>query len=168
MTETLAFLLSPRALALGLLLLVLAPGLLLKCLVRAYPYDDPRRVELLAELAAIPRSERPLWVLQQVETALLDGLPTRLRRMRQRRSKRTSLRARLLAPTDAPVMRAGTIAATVFLLHFLLMGVTGGLGLVILLVPFVLLLPALPLCLLVLLAVHRHRRIRRAGARHSS
>ncbi len=164
MTEILAILLSPRALAVGPLLLVLAPGLLLKCLIRVYPYDDPRRAELLAELRSVPRGERSVWVLEQVETVLLDGLPSRMRRLRQRRSNRRSHRARLLAPTDAPVIRAGATAATVLVVFFLLMGSTWGMGLAILFVPFVLLFPALPVCLLVLLGVHRHRRIRRERA----
>ncbi len=166
-TEILAVLLSPRALTVGLLLLLLVPGPLLRCLTKAYPRDDPRRAELVAELRAIPHMERPAWVLEQVETVLLDGLPSRVRHLRQRRSTRTSLRAQLLAPSDTPVMRASATAATVFLLFFLLMGSTWGMGLAIIFVPFVLLLAALPVCLLVLLAVHRHRRISRERARPS-
>ncbi len=161
MTEILSILASPRALGVGLLLLLLAPGLFVRCLVRVYPYDDPRRGELLAELPAVPFRERPLWVLEQVETVLVDGLPSRVRRLRQRRAQRRSLRARLLASSDAPVMTAGATAVTVFVLFELLMGLTWGMGLAIIFVPFVLLLPALPLCLLVLLAIHRRRRIRR-------
>lgn len=167
MSEILAILLSPRALAVGLLLLLFAPGLLLQCLIKVYPYDDPRRVELLAELRAIPLTERPIWVLEQVETALLDGLPSRVRQLRQRRSTRTSLRARLFAPTDTPVLRSAATAVTVVVLYFLLMSSTWSIGPAILFVPFVLLFPAPPVCLLVLLAVHRHRRIRHARARPS-
>lgn len=165
MTEILSILASPRALAIGLLLLLMAPGLFARCLVRVYPNDDPRRVELLAELRAVPFSERPFWVLEQVETVLVDGLPSRVRRLRQRRSQRRSLRARLLASSDAPVMTAGATAVTVFVLFELLMGMTWGMGLAIIFVPFVLLFPALPLCLLVLLAIHRRRRIRRESLR---
>lgn len=164
MTDILAILLSPRALAVGLLVLVLRPGFLLRCLIKAYPHGDPRRVELLAELRVIPLIERPIWVLEQVETVLLDGLPSRIQRRRQRQSERTPLRARLLAPSDAPVVRAGATAAIVFVVFSLLMGSTWGMGLAVLFIAPVLLLPALPVCLLVLLAVHRHRRIRRVPA----
>lgn len=165
MTEILSFLASPRALAVALLLLLVAPGPLVRCLVRIYPRDDPRRSELLAELPAVPFSERPFWVLEQVETVLVDGLPSRVRRLRQRRSQRRSLRARLLASSDAPVMTAGVTSLAVFVLFELLMAMTWGTGLAIVFVPFVLVLPALPLYLLVLLAMHRRRRLRRQGLR---
>lgn len=165
MTEILSLLASPRAFAIALLLLLVAPGLLVRCLVRIYPRDDPRRSELLAEVRAVPVSERPFWVLEQVETVLVDGLPSRVRRLRQRQSQRRSLRARLLASSDAPVVTAGAIAVAVFVLFELLMAMTWGMGLAIIFVPFVLLLPALPLVLLVLLAIHRRQRMRRQGLR---
>lgn len=40
--------------------------------------DHPRRQELLGELYAYPRIERPFWVTEQLETALFEGLPGRL------------------------------------------------------------------------------------------
>lgn len=165
MTGLLSFLAAPRTIAVALLILLVAPSLVVRCLVRIYPYDDPRRVELLAELPAVPFSERPFWVLEQVETILLDGLPSRVRRLRQRRSQRTPLRAQLLASNDAPVLTSAATAMAVFWLFVLLMGSTWGMGLAILFLPFVLLFPALPLLLLVLLAVHRRRRMRRQGLR---
>jgi hypothetical protein len=47
---------------------------LLRLLVLAFPRDDRRRRELLAELHAVPRIERPFWVLEQVEVALFEGI----------------------------------------------------------------------------------------------
>ena len=32
------------------------------------------RIELVAELYAVPRIQRPLWVAEQLETALFEGL----------------------------------------------------------------------------------------------
>jgi hypothetical protein len=46
--------------------------------VLAYPRDDPRRAELIAELYAVPRIQRPLWVAEQLETALFEGLKLRI------------------------------------------------------------------------------------------
>lgn len=45
-----------------------APGVVLRLLVLAYPRSHPRRRELLAELRAIDVVHRPLWVLGQIET----------------------------------------------------------------------------------------------------
>jgi hypothetical protein len=61
-----------------LLIFGFAPRATLRLLVRAYPKGDPRRAELPAELEAVPRAERPLWVVEQIEVALFDGLPQRL------------------------------------------------------------------------------------------
>ncbi|MFB8776284.1 NACHT domain-containing protein [Streptomyces broussonetiae] len=72
----------------SLLLLValfgFAPGFLLRIVLKFYPQDDPRRRELLAELYAVPRLERPFWVAEQFETALAEGLPQQGRRMRHK------------------------------------------------------------------------------------
>jgi hypothetical protein len=56
-----------------------APGFVLRFIVLAFPRDDPRRDELLAELHAVPRIERPFWVLEQLEVALVEGLGGRIR-----------------------------------------------------------------------------------------
>lgn len=56
-----------------------APGALLRLIVLAFPRDDPRRAELLAEVYAVPRLERPVWVFEQMEVALFEGLLGRLR-----------------------------------------------------------------------------------------
>lgn len=55
-----------------------APGLVLRVIVLAFHSDDPRRHELLAELYAVPRVERPFWVVEQLEVAICEGLRDRL------------------------------------------------------------------------------------------
>lgn len=64
----------------GIALLVFgfAPGAALRVIVLAFPRSDPRRRELLAELYAVPRVERPFWVFEQLEVALFEGLCVRL------------------------------------------------------------------------------------------
>jgi hypothetical protein len=62
----------------ALLVFGFAPGALLRLIVLAYPHDDPRRKELRAELYAVPRIERPIWVVEQMEAALFEGLGERL------------------------------------------------------------------------------------------
>jgi hypothetical protein len=56
-----------------------APRLVLRLLLRIYPPGHHRRRELMAELCVIPRWERPLWVVEQLETALAEGIPARRR-----------------------------------------------------------------------------------------
>jgi hypothetical protein len=67
----------------ALLVFGLAPGALLRLIVLAFPRDDPRRRELLGELYAVPRIERPFWVIEQLEVGLFEGLPGRLARRRR-------------------------------------------------------------------------------------
>jgi diguanylate cyclase (GGDEF)-like protein len=55
-----------------------APGFVLRLIVLAYPHGDPRRDELVAEVYAVPRIQRPLWVAQQLEVALFEGLGNRV------------------------------------------------------------------------------------------
>lgn len=66
-----------RVLLLVVVAFGLAPGVVLRLLVRAYPRDHPRREELLGELYAMDFVKRPLWVAQQIETAVFEGLPAR-------------------------------------------------------------------------------------------
>ncbi|MCP3935191.1 MAG: hypothetical protein GY708_07445 [Actinomycetia bacterium] len=54
------------------------PGVGLRAITRLYAHDDPRRIEIQAELYAVPFSKRWLWVAQQLEVALFDGLGPRL------------------------------------------------------------------------------------------
>lgn len=57
-----------------------APRAVLRVILLAYPSSDPRRRELHAELHAVPRLERPIWVLEQLEVALFEGIPRRIKR----------------------------------------------------------------------------------------
>jgi hypothetical protein len=66
-------------LALALLVFGIAPGLMLRLIVLAYVRDDPRRHELRGELYHVPRFERPFWVMEQLELALVEGLGERIR-----------------------------------------------------------------------------------------
>jgi hypothetical protein len=61
-----------------LLVFGFAPGALLRLIVLAFRRDDPRRSELLAELYRVPRWERPVWVAEQLERALSEGLWERI------------------------------------------------------------------------------------------
>jgi hypothetical protein len=79
----------------------LAPGLCLRLIVLAYPRGDPRRAELIAELYAVPRIQRPLWVAEQLEVALFEGLGHRISATRRRRAHRGGRRARV-GPTERP------------------------------------------------------------------
>ena len=60
-----------------LILIGSVPGFLLRLLVRVYPKDHPRRRELVAELYSIPYRERLLFVAQQLELAVTEGVPAR-------------------------------------------------------------------------------------------
>jgi hypothetical protein len=62
------------------------PGFVLRLIILLYPADDPRRRELVAELYVLGRMERIEWVFQQLETALFEGVSTRLARRRSRRA----------------------------------------------------------------------------------
>ncbi|MCA1672457.1 MAG: hypothetical protein LC799_09715, partial [Actinobacteria bacterium] len=66
------------SLLLVLLMFGFAPGFCLRLIVLAYPRGDPRRAELIAELYAVPRIQRPLWVAEQLEVALFEGLAHRV------------------------------------------------------------------------------------------
>lgn len=65
---------SWRALLLAVFVFGFAPKAALRVIVLAFERDDPRRAELLAEVYAVPRWERPFWVAQQLETALFEGI----------------------------------------------------------------------------------------------
>lgn len=57
------------------------PGFTLRILVLGYPKDDPRRQELLGELYALPYWRRPIWVAEQLETVIFDGISPRIQWM---------------------------------------------------------------------------------------
>lgn len=65
------------AFALAVLIFGYAPGAFLALIVRLIP-DEDRRLELQAELPAVPRWERPFWVVEQLEVAIRIGLAPRL------------------------------------------------------------------------------------------
>jgi Uncharacterized protein conserved in bacteria (DUF2314) len=70
--------LSLPMLGLALVVFGFAPAFLLRLIVLAFPKDDPRRAELRGELYHVPRFERPFWVMEQLEEALVEGLGQRL------------------------------------------------------------------------------------------
>ena len=78
MAELLEAVVSWPSLLLVLVVFGFAPGFCLRLIVLAYPRGDHRRGELIAELYAVPRVKRPLWVVEQLEVALFEGLAHRI------------------------------------------------------------------------------------------
>jgi hypothetical protein len=78
MSDLIFHVLSWPTFAVALLVFGFAPGAVLRMILLAFPRDDPRRHELLGELYAVPRIERPFWVAEQLEVALVEGLGQRL------------------------------------------------------------------------------------------
>lgn len=70
--------LSWQSFLVALVVFGFAPRAALRVIVLAFPRDDPRRHELLAEVHAVPRLERPVWVFEQLEVALFEGLGDRI------------------------------------------------------------------------------------------
>ena len=60
-----------------LLLFGLAPGCVLRLMVHLYPKGHERRQELIAQLYALKFIDRPLFVVQQIERCLFEGIPAR-------------------------------------------------------------------------------------------
>jgi hypothetical protein len=77
--ELLDAVVSWRTFLIVLVVFGFAPGAVLRLIVLAFRRGDPRRRELLAELHAVPRIERPLWVAEQLEVALFEGIGERVR-----------------------------------------------------------------------------------------
>lgn len=84
MAELIAAATSWQSLVLVLVLFGFAPGFVLRSLVKIYPRNDPRRAELIAQLYVLGRLERPLFVAEQLETVLFEGVPRRLKVVRRR------------------------------------------------------------------------------------
>lgn len=109
MPEMVAWALLPTF-GLTLVIFGFAPPFLLRLIVQMYPRDDPRRAELMAELRARPWRERPIWIAEQLETGLVEGLGHRLRERRRRRQEqqRRLLESKLspssLVPPDVEVV----------------------------------------------------------------
>jgi hypothetical protein len=92
MIEIAEFMQTPNALwllALAVLIFGVAPGLALRLLVLIYPKTDPRRRELRGEMKAVPYLERWLFVGEQLETVLVEGVPHRVAAIRQARARRS-------------------------------------------------------------------------------
>lgn len=79
MTELLEAVATPRALLLVAGLFGLAPSVLVRVLSWTFPAGDSRRAEMIGELHAVPTWERPIWAAQQLEVAVFEGVPARLR-----------------------------------------------------------------------------------------
>ena len=88
MSEFLSVLASPWSFVLVLVVFGIAPGLLTRLITLMYPKGHPRRAELVAEIYAVPRMKRPMWVAEQLELGLSEGLGERLRGVRARRAAR--------------------------------------------------------------------------------
>ena len=90
MTGMIAQLLAWPTLGVALLVFGFAPGAVLRLIVLFYGRDNPRRQELLGEIYAVPRIERPFWVAEQLEVALFEGLRDRFRAWLAGRMRRIS------------------------------------------------------------------------------
>lgn len=88
--------LTLRAFAASLLVFAVLPGVVLRLLICLYPKGHPRRTELLGELYSMPQWRRPWFVAQQFETALFEGLPTRISRSIERARRRTERRTEIV------------------------------------------------------------------------
>lgn len=84
MSDLLTQLLSWKALLAVVAVFGFAPGAALRLIVLAFPRSDPRRRELLAELHAVPRLDRPIWIAEQLEAALAEGVAGRMARVWRR------------------------------------------------------------------------------------
>lgn len=82
MTGMIAQLLAWPTLGMALLVFGFAPGVVLRLIVLFYRRGNLRRQELLGELYAVPRIERPFWVAEQLEVALFEGLCDRYKAWR--------------------------------------------------------------------------------------
>jgi hypothetical protein len=103
---------SWRTLVAVLVVFGVAPGLVLRAILLLYPKGHPRRKELIAELYVVPRWERPLFVAEQLEVGLTEGVPARVREIRVRRKRRRRMKKRR--------MRASVVAAIASVLALIL------------------------------------------------
>jgi hypothetical protein len=113
MTELLELVASPLNLLWILLGFGFAPGFCLRLIVLLYPAGHPRRKELVAELYAIKRPLRPLFVAEQFETALFEGIPERRKARKSGKEEAERLRlSRAINQTDS-----GRINQAIFWIH---------------------------------------------------
>ena len=87
MTDLVDLLLDWPLFVTALVVFGVAPGLVLRVIVLAYPRSHPRRRELFAELYVVPYVERPWFVAQHLERAVFDGTAARKQAAAQRRRK---------------------------------------------------------------------------------
>lgn len=104
--------LSWQTFGVALLVFGFAPGALLRLIVLAFRRDDPRRSELRAELYAVPRAERPFWVLEQLEVALFEGLWPRIATTKTRRRRGARKLAATVSACSPGVIVAWTSGAS--------------------------------------------------------
>lgn len=78
MAELLEAVASWSTLVLVVVVFGFAPGFCLRLIVLAYSRNDPRRAKLIENLYTVPRIQRPLWVAEQLEVALFEGLGHRI------------------------------------------------------------------------------------------
>lgn len=91
MSELISAVTGWQTLLTAILAFGLLPGVALRIAVTIYPREHPRRRELVAELHAVPRWERPFWVAEQLVTVAWEGIPERVRAVRLRlRGRATS------------------------------------------------------------------------------
>jgi hypothetical protein len=111
MTGLIAQLLTWPTLGVALLVFGLAPGVALRLIVLFYPRGNPRRKELLAELYAVPRIERPFWVAEQLEVAIFEGLRARFRIWLDKRVSRQADTERVARENERLALQARNRAA---------------------------------------------------------
>jgi len=87
MSELLELVASPLNILWVLLGFGFAPGFCLRLIVLLYPVGHPRRKELVAELYVIKRPLRPLFVAEQLETALFEGIKERRKAGRDKQER---------------------------------------------------------------------------------
>ena len=80
MTDLAHLVLSWPTLLIALAVFGYAPAAVLRVVLKLYSKQDARRRELHAELFAVPRWERPFWVAEQIELALVEGAGPRIKR----------------------------------------------------------------------------------------
>jgi hypothetical protein len=110
MAELFEMVASWRSLLFVVVVFGFAPGFLLRLLVKIYPKNDPRRQELVAQLYLLGRLERLLYVGEQLETVLFEGVPARARALR-RRFRRAGKRSHSRNPRT--LKATGTLAMAI-------------------------------------------------------